>query len=73
VTVVCRVPGAVIVICADGVLLSDVDILARDAKASGKFGGVTGVLDGVRICTTYHICRFTQQLRTGGGSHLQRI
>ena len=42
------------VICVVGTvaeLLSVVDILARAARASGKFGGVTGVLAGVRTWT----------------------
>lgn len=44
VTVFCRVD------CVEAdELLSDVDIFARAASASGKFGGVTGVFAGVRI------------------------
>ena len=47
VTVFCRVACVTTVV----ELLSDVDIFASDASVSGKFGGVTGVFDGVRICT----------------------
>lgn len=46
--VFCRVT-CVVVVDVDDELLSVVDILASDASASGKLGGVTGVLDGVRI------------------------
>ena len=55
VTGFCRVTG--VVVCVDDeTTLSLVDIFASDASASGKFGGVTGVLDGVRICT--HTIRY---------------
>lgn len=33
----------------DDVAISVVDILASAARASGKFGGVTGVFEGVQI------------------------
>jgi len=52
--VFCRVT-CVVVVDVDDELLSVVDILASDASASGKLGGVTGVLDGVRICTRFTI------------------